>query len=174
MMEWRIDGDSTVMAGKVRTRDAVAFEAKLLDEVNLRILQELQENGRLGMAELARRVSMSPPAVAERVQRLERAGVIAGYRAEIDARALGYPVAAIVRIRPAPGQLQRIPEVARETPEVGECYRITGDDCYLMRLHLRAIDDLEDVLDRFTPFGQTTTSIIHSAPVPRRGPPLET
>jgi Lrp/AsnC family transcriptional regulator, leucine-responsive regulatory protein len=174
MMEWRIDGDSTVMAGKVRTRDAVAFEAKLLDEVNLRILQELQENGRLGMAELARRVSMSPPAVAERVQRLERAGVIAGYRAEIDARALGYPVAAIVRIRPAPGQLQRIPEVARETPEVGECYRITGDDCYLMRLHLRAIDDLEDVLDRFTPYGQTTTSIIHSAPVPRRGPPLET
>jgi Lrp/AsnC family transcriptional regulator, leucine-responsive regulatory protein len=174
MMEWRIDGDSTLMAGKVRTRDAVAFEAKLLDEVNLRILQELQENGRLGMAELARRVSMSPPAVAERVQRLERAGVIAGYRAEIDARALGYPVAAIVRIRPAPGQLQRIPEVARETPEVGECYRITGDDCYLMRLHLRAIDDLEDVLDRFTPYGQTTTSIIHSAPVPRRGPPLET
>jgi Lrp/AsnC family leucine-responsive transcriptional regulator len=174
MMEWRIDGDSTVMAGKVRTRDAVAFEAKLLDEVNLRILQELQENGRLGMAELARRVSMSPPAVAERVQRLERAGVIAGYGAEIDARALGYPVAAIVRIRPAPGQLQRIPEVARETPEVGECYRITGDDCYLMRLHLRAIDDLEDVLDRFTPYGQTTTSIIHSAPVPRRGPPLET
>jgi Lrp/AsnC family transcriptional regulator, leucine-responsive regulatory protein len=172
-MEWRIDGDSTVMAGKVRTRDAVAFEAKLLDEVNLRILQELQENGRLGMAELARRVSMSPPAVAERVQRLERAGVIAGYRAEIDARALGYPVAAIVRIRPAPGQLQRIPEVARETPEVGECYRITGDDCYLMRLHLRAIDDLEDVLDRFTPYGQTTTSIIHSAPVPRRGPPLD-
>jgi Lrp/AsnC family transcriptional regulator, leucine-responsive regulatory protein len=174
MMEWRIDGDSTVMAGKVRTRDAVAFEAKLLDEVKLRILQELQENGRLGMAELARRVSMSPPAVAERVQRLERAGVIAGYRAEIDARALGYPVAAIVRIRPAPGQLQRIPEVARETPEVGECYRITGDDCYLMRLHLHAIDDLEDVLDRFTPYGQTTTSIIHSAPVPRRGPPLET
>jgi Lrp/AsnC family leucine-responsive transcriptional regulator len=172
-MEWRIDGDSTVMAGKVRTRDAVAFEAKLLDEVNLRILQELQENGRLGMAELARRVSMSPPAVAERVQRLERAGVIAGYRAEIDARALGYPVAAIVRIRPASGQLQRIPEVARETPEVGECYRITGDDCYLMRLHLRAIDDLEDVLDRFTPYGQTTTSIIHSAPVPRRGPPLD-
>ena len=166
MMEWSIDGDSAQMAGKARTRDAGAFEAKLLDDVNLRILKELQENGRLGMAELGRRVSMSPPAVAERVQRLERAGVIAAYRAEIDPRALGYPVSAIVRIRPAPGQLQRIPEVARETPEVGE-------DCYLMRLYLRAIDELEDVLDRFTPYGQTTTSIIHSAPVPRRGPPLE-
>ena len=160
------------MTGIARTRDAVAFEAKLLDDVNLRILQELQENGRLGMAELGRRVSMSPPAVAERVQRLERAGIIAGYRAEIDPRALGFPVSAIVRIRPAPGQLQRIPEVARETREVAECYRITGEDCYLMRLHLRAIDDLEDVLDLFTPYGQTTTSIIHSAPVPRRGPPL--
>src|SRR5215210_6364954 len=173
MMEWRIDGDSRQMARKPRTRDAVAFEAKLLDEVNLRILKELQGDGRLGMAELGRRVSMSPPAVAERVQRLERAGIIAGYSADIDARALGYPVSAIVRIRPAPGQLRRIPEVARETAEVGECYRITGEDCYLMRLHLRAIDDLEDVLDRFTPYGQTTTSIIHSAPVPRRGPPLD-
>src|SRR5215212_3618511 len=161
------------MAGKVRTRDANAVEAKLLDAMNLRILKELEEDGRLGMAELGRRVSMSPPAVAERIQRLERAGIIAGYRAEIDPRALGYPVSAIVRIRPAPGQLQRIPEVAHETAEVGECYRITGEDCYLMRLHLRAIDDLEDILDRFTPFGQTTTSIIHSAPVPRRGPPLD-
>jgi Lrp/AsnC family transcriptional regulator, leucine-responsive regulatory protein len=172
MMEWQIEGDLGQMAGKTRTRDAVAFEAKLLDSVNLRILKELEEDGRLGMAELGRRVAMSAPAVAERVQRLERAGIIAGYRAEIDPRALGFPVSAIVRIRPAPGQLQRIPEVARETPEVGECYRITGEDCYLMRLHLRAIDDLEDVLDRFTPYGQTTTSIIHSAPVPRRGPPL--
>ena len=161
------------MAGKARLRDAAAFEAKLLDQINLRILRELVENGRLGLAELGRRVSMSAPAVAERVQRLEDAGIIVGYRAEIDPRALGFPVSAVVRIRPAPGQLQRIPEVARETPEVGECYRITGEDCYLMRLHLRAIDDLEDVLDRFTPYGQTTTSIIHSAPVPRRGPPLE-
>jgi Lrp/AsnC family leucine-responsive transcriptional regulator len=161
------------MAGKARTRDAAAFEAKLLDDVNLRLLQELQRDARLGMAELGRRVAMSPPAVAERVQRLERAGVIAGYSADIDPRAVGFPVAAIVRIRPAPGQLQRIPEVAKETAEVAECYRITGEDCYLMRLHLRSIDDLEDVLDRFTPYGQTTTSIIHSAPVPRRGPPLE-
>jgi Lrp/AsnC family transcriptional regulator, leucine-responsive regulatory protein len=160
------------VAGKVRTRDAGAFEAKLLDDVNLRLLKELRQDGRLGIAELGRRVAMSPPAVAERVQRLERAGVIAGYSAEIDPRAIGYPVSAIVRIRPAPGQLQRIPEVAKETPEVAECYRITGDDCYLMRLHLRAIDDLEEVLDRFTPYGQTTTSIIHSSPVPRRGPPL--
>jgi Lrp/AsnC family leucine-responsive transcriptional regulator len=162
------------MARKARTRDAVAFESNLLDEVNLRLLTELQSEGRIGMAELGRRIGMSAPAVAERVQRLERAGVIAGYQAEIDPAKLGFPVAAIVRIRPAPGQLARIPEVARETPEVVECYRITGEDCFLIKLYLRAIDELEELLDRFTPYGLTTTSIIHSAPVPRRGPPLST
>ncbi len=124
------------------------------------------------MAELGRRIGLSAPAVAERVQRLERAGVIRGYRADLDPAALGYPVTAVVRIRPAPGQLQRIPEIARETPEVGECHRITGEDCYLLRLYLHSIDDLEEILDRFTPFGMTTTSIVHSTPVPRRGPPL--
>ena len=144
-----------------------------MDETNLRVLRELQSDGRIGMAELGRRIGMSAPAVAERVQRLERAGVIAGYRAEIDPSALGFPVSAVVRIRPSPGQLQRIPEIARETAEVGECYRITGEDCYLLRLHLRSIDDLEDVLDRFTPYGLTTTSIIHSTPVPKRGPPID-
>jgi Lrp/AsnC family transcriptional regulator, leucine-responsive regulatory protein len=160
------------MPRKARLRDANAYEAKLLDPVNLRVLGELVSDGRVAMAELGRRVGLSAPAVAERVQRLERAGIIAGYRAELDPRVLGFAVSAVVRIRPAPGQLQRIPEIARETPEVAECHRITGDDCYLLRLHLRSIDDLEDVLDRFTPYGLTTTSIIHSSPVPQRGPPL--
>ena len=161
------------MARKARTRDAAAYEANLLDDVNLRLLDELQTDGRLSVAELGRRVSMSPPAVAERVQRLERAGVITGYRAEIDPVAVGYPISAVVRIRPAPGQLARIPEIARETDEVSECHRITGEDCYLLRLHLRSIGELEELLDRFTPYGQTTTSIVHSSPVPRRGPPLD-
>ena len=171
-MEWTIDVNEGQLPRKARTRDALAYEANLLDVTNLRILGELQSSGRLGMAELGRRIGLSAPAVAERVQRLERAGVIRGYQADLDPAALGYPVAAVVRIRPAPGQLQRIPEIARETPEVGECHRITGEDCYLLRLHLHSIDDLEEILDRFTPFGMTTTSIVHSTPVPRRGPPL--
>lgn len=162
------------MPGKARTRDRSTYDTNLLDATNLRLLGELRANGRLGIAELGRRVGMSAPAVAERIQRLERAGVITGYHAEIDPRALGFAVTAIVRIRPAPGQLQRIPEIARETPAVAECYRITGEDCYLLKLHLRSIDELEERLDYFTPHGQTTTSIIHSAPVPRRGPPLAT
>jgi Lrp/AsnC family leucine-responsive transcriptional regulator len=161
------------MPKRARTRTAAGYEANLLDSVNLRLLSELQADGRITLAQLGRRVGLSAPAVAERVQRLERAGVIRGYHAELDPRALGFPVAAIVRIRPSPGRLQRIPEIARETPEVAECYRITGEDCYLLRIQLRSIDDLEEVLDRFTPFGLTTTSIVHSAPVPRRGPPLD-
>ena len=161
------------MPRKARTRDASTYEANLLDDLNLRILGELRADGRIGLAELGRRIGLSAPAVSERIRRLERAGVIEGYHAHLDPASLGFPVSAVVRIRPSPGQLQRIPEIARETSEVGECYRITGEDCYLVRLHLRSIDDLEDVLDRFTPYGLTTTSIIHSTPVPRRGPPLD-
>jgi Lrp/AsnC family transcriptional regulator, leucine-responsive regulatory protein len=160
------------MPNKARTRNASAYEANLLDETNLRLLKELQADGRLGIAELGRRIGMSAPAVAERVSRLERAGVITGYHAELDARALGYEIAAVVRVRPAPGQLQKIPQIAQDTPAVTECYRITGEDCYLLKLHLRSIDQLEELLDEFTPYGLTTTSIIHSAPVTRRGPPL--
>ena len=99
--------------------------------------------------------------------------MITGYSAEIDPTAVGFPIAAVVRIRPAPGQLSKIPEIARETAEVAECHRITGEDCYLLKLHLRSIGELEELLDRFTPYGQTTTTIVHSSPVPRRGPPLD-
>ena len=150
----------------------MAYEAQLLDATNLRILEELQADARLTMAELGRRVSLSPPAVAERVQRLERAGVISGYHAAVDPKAVGYPVAAVVRVRPASRQLHKIPEVARELPEVVECYRITGEDCFFVKLHLRSMEDLEAILDRFVLYGQTTTSIIHSAPVSPRPLPL--
>jgi Lrp/AsnC family leucine-responsive transcriptional regulator len=145
----------------------------VLDQTNRRIVTELQADARLSLAELGRRVNLSPPAVAGRVQRLERDGVITGYHASVDPRALGYTVAAVVRVAPAVRELDRIRQLARETPEVVECHRITGEDCFFLKLHLRAIDDLEDVLDRFTPFGRTTTSIIHSSPVDRRPLPLE-
>ncbi|MEA2253117.1 MAG: Lrp/AsnC family transcriptional regulator, leucine-responsive regulatory protein [Solirubrobacteraceae bacterium] len=151
----------------------MASEPNLIDGVNRRLLDELQRDGRVPFAELGRRVGLSAPAVAERVGRLERAGVITGYRAEVDPAAIGYALAAVVRVRPFARQLHKVPEIAAATPEVVECERVTGEDCFVMRLHVRAMDDLEGVLDRFTPFGQTTTSIVHSAPVPRRPLPLE-
>ena len=143
-----------------------------LDPVNLRLLDELQKNPRITMSELGRRLDMSSPAVTDRVQRLEDNGIITGYRLELDPRALGWPVAAFVRIRPGPGQLNRIADLARQTPEVVECHRITGEDCFLMKVYVTEIDKLEEVLDRFLMYGQTTSSIVQSSPVPARPLPL--
>jgi Lrp/AsnC family leucine-responsive transcriptional regulator len=143
-----------------------------LDDTNRQLLAELQADARLSMAELGRRVGLSPPAVAERVQRLEQDGVIAGYRTELNPRALGYSLSAILRVRPAPRELKKTADLARETPEVVECHRITGDDCYIMKIHVRDVEHLEEVIDRFAGYGQTTTSIMQSSPVPGRGMPL--
>jgi Lrp/AsnC family leucine-responsive transcriptional regulator len=148
-----------------------ASNLRKIDQTDRKIIGELISDGRVALAELGRRVNLSSPAVAERVQRLERAGVITGYRAEIDPRALGYELTAIVRIKPAPGQLPRIPELALEIPEVGECHRITGEDCFFLKVHLRSIDDLSVVLDRFLAYGETTTSLINASPIPHRDPP---
>jgi Lrp/AsnC family leucine-responsive transcriptional regulator len=143
-----------------------------LDPVNVRLLHELRKNPRMTMSELARRLDMSSPAVTDRVQRLEDNGIITGYRLELDPRALGWPVAAFVRVRPGPGQLTRIADLARQTPEVVECHRITGEDCFLMKVYVTEIDKLEEVLDRFLMYGQTTSSIVQSSPVPARPLPL--
>jgi Lrp/AsnC family transcriptional regulator, leucine-responsive regulatory protein len=145
----------------------------MFDQTARRILEELQQDARLSMAELGRRVNLSAPAVAERVQRLERDGVIVGYRAVVDPKALGYPLAAIVRLAPAPRQLERMRAIAKEIPEVVECHRITGEDCFVCEIHLHAIEDLEPILDRFAPYGRTTTSLIHSSPVTRRALPID-
>lgn len=144
-----------------------------LDATNIRLLQELEADARLSLAELGRRVGLSSPAVADRLERLEQAGVIKGYRAEIDPRALGFELAVVLRIRPAPRELKKVADLAQRTPEVVECHRITGDDCYLMKAHVRDVVHMEEVIDRFAVYGQTTTSIVQSSPVPRRGAPLE-
>ena len=144
----------------------------LLDGTNLRILKELSADPRLAVSRLARRVHMSAPAVTERIQRLREAGIIVGFRMELDPRALGLPVAAYVRIRPTPGQLSRVAELAQKIPEVVECHRITGEDCFLLKVHVAEVQHIEAILDRFLAYGQTTTSIVQSSPVPPRALPL--
>jgi len=144
----------------------------LLDEINCRLLAELSSDPRIGMSALARRVKMSAPAVTERVQRLERAGVITGYRLEIDPAALGLPVTAFARIRPTAGQLSKIAELARSLPQVSECHRITGEDCFLIKVHAPSVADLETLLDQFLTYGQTVTSIVVSTPVEPRPLPI--
>lgn len=144
----------------------------LLDDTNRRLLRELTADPRAGAAELARRVGMSAPAVRERITRLEQAGVIRGYRLDIDPAAIGLPVTAWVRVRPGPGQLPRIAELAARTPQVSECHRISGEDCFLLKVHVAAIDQLEAVLDQFLMHGQTTSSFVVSTPVAPRHPPI--
>ena len=160
---------------KQRNLGQVAFEAdsgsSALDAVDRRIVAELQAEPRLRVAELGRRVGLSAPAIADRLRRLHDSGTVT-YRAEVDPRALGYTLCAIVRISPSGGGLRLIPGIARDVPNVTECYRITGEDCYFLKLYLRSIDELEPILDLFTPYGRTTTSFVHSSPVPPRPLPL--
>lgn len=154
--------------------DTLTYKASngLLDAINLQLLEHLQSNPRLTMSALSRRVGMSSPAVTERMHRLEEAGIILGYRLDVNPTALGLPIAAYIRISPSPGQLPKVAEIAKQIPEVVECHRITGEDCFIVKVHLPAMDQLDRILDRFLLYGTTTTSIIQSSPVPLRPLPL--
>ena len=153
----------------VRRRNGQNAEGPFLDETNVRLLAELQADARLSLAELGRRVGLSSPAVAERLQRLEKEQVILGYHARLNPRKLGMTLSAVIRVRPGPRQLHQVGDLAQRTPEVVDCRRITGEDCYIMTAHVRDIEHLEEVIDRFAAHGQTTTSIVQSAPVATRG-----
>jgi Lrp/AsnC family leucine-responsive transcriptional regulator len=142
------------------------------DHINREILYLLKADPRMSVSELARKIGMSNPATKERVLRLEKAGVITGYHLHLDPKELGYAVTAFVRIRPLPGHLPQIADLARRIPEVAECHRITGEDCFILKVYLPAIESLDQILDRFLVHGQTTTSIVQSSPVPPRSPPL--
>jgi Lrp/AsnC family transcriptional regulator, leucine-responsive regulatory protein len=142
------------------------------DHKNLALLRLLEKNPRVPMSQLARRIGMSNPAVKERILRLEETGIVAGYRLELNPKELGYNVTAFVRVRPLPGHLNKIAELAQAIPEVTECHRITGEDCFILKVLLKEISNLDGVLDKFLAHGQTTTSIVQSSPVPPRGVPL--
>ena len=144
-----------------------------LDATDATLLAQLQDDARLTLAELGRRVGLSSPAVADRLRRLESDGVVVAHRTEVDPAALGYALTTIIRIRPSPRPIQKVAELARATPEVVECHRITGEDCFFMKAHVRDVHHLEELIDSFTPYGATTTSIVQSSPVPRRGVALE-
>jgi Lrp/AsnC family leucine-responsive transcriptional regulator len=140
--------------------------------VDFALLRELQDDARVSFAELGRRVGLSAPAVAERLGRLEETDVITGYHAEIDPRALGFTLGVIIRIRPAPRELRKVAELAQRTPEVVECHRITGEDCFFMKAYVRDVEHLEEVIDQFVIYGQTTSSVMQTSPVPVRGVPV--
>lgn len=144
-----------------------------LDEIDRALLAVLAEDGRASVSELARQIGLSAPSTSERLRRLEAQGVIGGYTVRIDPRALGYTLQAIVRVKPLPGQLHLVEDVIRRIPEFIECDKVTGDDCFIARLYLHSIEQLDEILSKVTERAETSTAIIKSTPIARRLPPLE-
>ena len=150
------------------------FQNGPLDAVDAAILRALATDARMTMSDLARAVGLSPPSVTERVRRLEEAGVIRGYRIEVDPAALGLPLAAYIRVRPIPGHLHKVAEVLLGLGAIVECDRVTGEDCFIAKAHVASVAELEALIDEIVPYAMTNTSIIQSSPVKRRLLPLVT
>ena len=146
------------------------YEDGPLDAVDQRIIRALADDARISVADIARLVGLSGPSVSERIRRLEESGVIEGYTIRINAPGIGLPIAAWLRVRPLPGELRRVADILRDLPEVAECDRVTGDDCFIAKAHVRSMEHLEKIIDRIIPFAMTNTSIIQSSPVERRLP----
>ena len=140
----------------------------MIDDIDRNILRELQQDARVSFAELGRRVGLTTPAVIERVRKLEDAGVILGYRAEIDTAKVGLPIMAFVRMSITGVDYSHIIEVAEQSNEVLECHRGTGGDSFIMKVAVSSVEHLQHIIDKLTPYGITTTAIVLSSPVKRR------
>ncbi len=145
-----------------------------LDEADAKIVEALIRDGRMSLKDLAAHAGRSSPGVSERIRRLQERGVIRGFSVEIDPKALGYSLQAIVRIRPLPGKLHIVRQLIQEIPEFCECDKVTGDDCFIARLAVPSIEQLDDILDVIADKAETSTSIVKSQPIRRRPPPLVT
>jgi Lrp/AsnC family leucine-responsive transcriptional regulator len=140
----------------------------MLDEIDRKILKELQKDARVSYAELGRRVGLTTPAVIERVRKLEDSGVIKGYRAEVDTAKVGLPITAFIRMSITGVDYSHIIEVAEQSNEVLECHRGTGGDSFIMKVAVSSVEHLQELIDRLVPYGITTTTIVLSSPVKRR------
>ncbi|GAB2876242.1 Lrp/AsnC family transcriptional regulator [Streptomyces mayteni] len=141
-----------------------------LDATDWAILAELQRDGRIPLTELGRRVSLSASATTERVKRLEALGVVTGYHATVDLGRAGFPLLAVIRLKYPGSGHQPLHRLLAERPEILECLRTTGDDCYLLRVAVASMAHLEQVADALARFGSVTTNLVYSQPLPFRGP----
>ena len=144
----------------------------LIDEIDRQIVGCLVEDARMSLKVLSARVGLTSPSTAERVKRLEERGVIQGYGAHVNLAALGYTLQAMVRVRPMPGMLHRVDKMIQAIPECIECDKVTGEDCFVMRLVVRSIEQLDELLDGLAEYAQSNTAIVKSSPVKRRLPPI--
>lgn len=152
---------------EISPRD-IGFERAGLDRIDAAILRELCADARIARAELSRRVGLSAPSVADRVRRLEDTGIITGYGARVDPARLGYGLTVLIRARPLPGEMNNMIDAIRKTPQIVACDRVSGDDCFVARAHVRDVAEMEAVIDRIVPFGATNSSIVQSSPVKER------
>lgn len=144
----------------------------MLDDLDRRIVEALSLDARMSVKELAQAIGLSSPSTSERVRRLEERGIIRAFTVDLAPEALGYTLQAIVRVRPMPGKLHIVQQLIADIPEVVECDKVTGDDCFIARLHVRTIGQLDDILDGIADKAETSTAIVKSQPVKRRTPPL--
>lgn len=153
---------------KESTSGNLRSEEAGLDSIDAAILRELCADARIPRAELSRRVGLSAPSVADRVRRLEDVGIIKGYSARIDPARLGYGLTVLIRARPLPGEMKNMIEAIQETSQIVACDRVSGEDCFIARAHVRDVAEMEAVIDRIVPFGATNSSIVQSSPVAER------
>lgn len=144
----------------------------LIDEIDRQIVGCLAEDARMSLKVLSARVGLTSPSTAERVKRLEERGVIQGYGAHVNLAALGYTLQALVRVRPMPGMLHKVDKMIQAIPECIECDKVTGEDCFVVRLVVRSIEQLDELLDGLAEYAQSNTAIVKSSPVKRRLPPI--
>lgn len=142
---------------------------KLLDSTGWQILEILQGEGRISFAELGRKVGLSAPAIAERVKRMEETGIITGYHAQVNPEKVAYPISAIIALTTTPQQYPQILAVIQALPEVRSCHHVTGNVSFFMEVTVSSMRHLEEIINQLSQFGQTSTSIILSSPLPRRG-----
>ena len=153
-------------------KEHLRIQKLLLDDVDGRLLDILHQDARTSIADLARALNMSAPSVSERLKRLKESGVIQDFTIAVDPKMLGYALSFYVRIRPLPGQLSKVVAMIQALESIVECDRVTGDDCFIAKVHVRSTDELEHMIDQLLPYAQTNTSLIQSSPVKRRLPPL--
>jgi len=144
----------------------------MLDDIDKRILELLSNDGRMSVKDLAQQVGLSAPSTSERIKRLEERGVIRGFTVEIDPASIGFTLQAIIRVRPLPGKLHVVQQLIEAIPEISECDKVTGDDCFIARLHVRSIEELDTILDKIADKAETNTSIVKLQPIKRRLLPL--
>jgi len=143
-----------------------------MDEIDRNLITALQADARLSFNALARRVGLSQPAVAERIRRLEKAGVIRAYAAVIDRAQGGLPLTAFLRLTCRGDRYQAVWRLARELPQVLECHHVTGRDCFLIKIAARSMREMERLVERFRAQGETETSLVMSTVVEDKPPEL--